>query len=249
MIELHDRRAWFKGAPTFCATVPARRWGSYRLVLLGAPGVGKGTQAELLSERLGACHLSTGDVFRAARGLTDGSLSPELEEAVGYMRRGELVPDDTVLAMLRERSRCLRCAAGFVLDGFPRTAPQAVELHKMLRAENLALSTVIHYELPLDQLVARLSGRRTCPKCKAVFHLTAHPPLAEGICDRCGQRLCQRDDDTPEAIRVRMRCYTETATPLLGFYQKLGLLLSVDATTPEETYQRTMAALNNKTRN
>jgi adenylate kinase len=248
MNELHVRTAWFNGGAAFCATLPARQWRAHRLVLLGAPGVGKGTQAELLCGRLGGCHLSTGDVFRAARGLVNGKQSLELREAVDYMRRGELVPDEIVLAMIQQRARCLRCPAGFVLDGFPRTVGQAVALHKMLLAESLTLSAVIHYELALDQLIVRLSGRRTCPKCKAIFHLSAHPPQTEGICDRCGQQLSQREDDNPESIRVRMQSHQESMVPLLGFYRKLGLLISVDATTPEETLQRTMEALIAKAR-
>lgn len=244
MNELHDRTAWFKGAPARCATLPAQPKRLYRLILLGAPGVGKGTQAELLCARLGVCHLSTGDLFRAARTAATGELSSELEQTMRYMRRGELVPDETVLAVLRQRSRCLQCSMGFVLDGFPRTAAQAEELGRMLKTERLALSAVIHYELPLDQIIARLSGRRICAACKAVFHQTTNPPQVAGICDRCNRPLYQREDDNPETIRVRMQSYQETAAPLLDVYKNQGLLISVDADgAPGEAFQRTLTAL------
>jgi adenylate kinase len=246
MNEPNDRAAWFNGGAPFCDKLPAPPKQPDRLVLLGAPGVGKGTQAELLCARLGACHLSTGDVFRAARGLTDGQLSAELEEALGFMRRGELIPDDIVLAVLRQRGRCLRCPVGFVLDGFPRTVAQAEALHKMLGTENLALSAVIHYQLPLGQIIARLSGRRICATCKAVFHVTERPPRVTDVCDHCGLKLYQREDDNPESIRMRIKCYEESAAPLLDFYRTQGLLVSIETTTPEETLQRTIMALDSR---
>jgi adenylate kinase len=244
MNELHDRAAWFKGASTVCATIHALPRQVYRLVLLGAPGVGKGTQADLLCERLGACHLSTGDVFRAAKRLSEGEVNPELETALGCMRRGELVPDETVLALVRQRGRCLRCPAGFVLDGFPRTVEQAEALQGMLEKENLPLTAAIHYVLPPDQVIARLSGRRTCPGCKATFHVTMQPPQANGICDHCRSQLFQREDDQPESIRVRMQAYEKTAAPLLDFYLKRGLLISIDAdSSPAGTFQNAINAL------
>jgi len=244
MNELQDRAAWFKGGSTVCATIHALPRRVYRLVLLGAPGVGKGTQADLLCERLGACHLSTGDLCRAAKRLSDGEVNPELETALGCMRRGELVTDETMLALVRQRGRCLRCPVGFVLDGFPRTVEQAVALQGMLERENLPLTATIHYVLPPDQVIARLSGRRTCPGCKAAFHLTMQPPRANGICDHCAGRLFQREDDQPESIRVRMRAYEQSASPLLDFYQKRGLLISIDAdSSPVETCQHTVTAL------
>ena len=135
--------------------------------MLGAPGVGKGTQAELLCANLGACHLSTGDIFRAAKALDPGERTPALTAALDYMRRGDLVPDETVLALVAERVGCLRCEGGFLLDGFPRTVAQAEALEKLLAGEHLALDAVLSYELPLEQVVSRLSGRRTCPNCKA----------------------------------------------------------------------------------
>jgi adenylate kinase len=237
------RAAWLEGPSANCPAPPdpARPW---RLILLGAPGVGKGTQANLLRERLGACHLSTGDVFRAA-GQHDGcSPSPAMAAALGFMRRGELVPDSTVWEMVRERSQCLHCRGGFILDGFPRTLMQAESLKKLMEEEKLQLDAVVNYELPLGEIVERLSGRRTCENCKAVYHATRQPSQAAGVCDHCGGRLVQREDDRPESVNVRMQTYERSTAPLIEFYGKLGLLLPVEATgSPDEIYARTSAAL------
>ena len=216
----------------------------FRLVLLGAPGIGKGTQAEMLGARIGACHLSTGDVFRAARELNACERTPTLTAALDCMRRGELVPDETVLAVVAERMRCLCCHGGFLLDGFPRTVAQAEALEKLLAAQNVRLDAVLSYELPLEQVVARLSGRRTCPGCKAVFHVEARPPKVDGICDHCGGKLYQREDDRPEAIRVRMEAYETSTAPLAEFYRRRGLLVSIAADgAPEKIFERTCKAL------
>src|SRR5208283_3841538 len=180
-----NRASWLQGPSAQCTPQPANSEPRWRLVLLGAPGVGKGTQAQLLHERLGACHLSTGDVFRAAASRTECAPSPAMAAALEYMRRGALVPDSTVWDMVRERSGCLRCGGGFLLDGFPRTLEQAESLMQLLGAEGLALTAVVNYELPVNAIVARLSGRRTCETCKAVFHATERPPKISGICDRC----------------------------------------------------------------
>jgi adenylate kinase len=238
------RTAWIKGGPVKCDILPQRPAHLYRLVLLGAPGVGKGTQAELLCERLGTCHLSTGDIFRAAKSLAEGERSPALESALGYMKRGDLVPDQTVLDLIAERTGCLRCEAGFLLDGFPRTAPQAEAFAKIMEREKISLDAVLNYELPIGEIVARLGGRRTCPKCKAGYHVTTLPPRVEGVCNNCGTKLEQREDDRPEAVKVRMEVYEKSTKPLIDFYQKRGLLLTIEASgTPEEIYQRTLAAL------
>ena len=141
--------------------------------------MGKGTQAELLTERLGACHLSTGDVFRAAGKRRDCDQSPAMKAALDYMRRGELVPDSTVWEMVRERSDCLLHCGGFILDGFPRTLGQAESLKELMEKEKISLSAVVNYELPVNEIVQRLSGRRTCEKCKSVFHVTERPPKVE----------------------------------------------------------------------
>jgi adenylate kinase len=241
-----DRAAWLKGGDALCANPPSKPAGRvWRLVLLGAPGVGKGTQAELLSARLGACQLSTGDVFRAAKCLAEGERSPALEAALHYMIRGDLVPDETVLGMVRERERCLRCSGGFLLDGFPRTVAQAEALETLLKQEKLSLSSVLNYELPLGKVVARLAGRRTCSFCKTIFHVTAQPPRVEGVCDHCGANLYQREDDRPESIRVRMQAYEQSTRPLIDFYQQRALLVSIAAEgSPDEICQRSVIALN-----
>jgi len=240
----NSRAAWLRGPSAECSSdvEPDRPW---RLILLGAPGVGKGTQADLLRDRLGACHLSTGDVFRAAAsGHGECAPSPAMTAALDFMRRGDLVPDTTVWEMVRERSRCLRCRGGFILDGFPRTLMQAESLKQLMETEKLVLDAVVNYELPLAEIVERLSGRRTCEKCKAVYHVTRQPSQAAGICDRCGGALIQREDDRPESVMVRMQTYERSTAPLIDFYRDLGMLLPVAATgTPEEIYMHTVKAL------
>jgi len=239
-----DRAAWLKGGDAACNVNPELQAKPRRLVLLGAPGVGKGTQAELLSERLGACQLSTGDVFRAAKSLDPCDRSPALTAALDFMRQGRLVPDETVLDMVRERVGCLRCEGGFLLDGFPRTVAQAEALQGILDHERLRLDAVLSYDLPMEKIVSRLSGRRTCSGCKAVFHVEARPPKKPGICDHCGGQLIQREDDRPEAIRVRMEAYEKSTAPLADYYRRQNLLVSVAAEgTPEEIFQRSLAAL------
>jgi adenylate kinase len=240
----NDRASWLQGPSTRCSTPPAVAAPCWRLVLLGAPGVGKGTQAHLLNQRLGACHLSTGDVFRAAGGRKACDQTPAMAAALEYMRRGDLVPDSTVWDMVRERSRCLHCQGGFVLDGFPRTLAQAESLSQLMQRENLALSAVVNYELPMPEIVSRLSGRRICEKCKAVFHITRQPSHVEGICDECGGHLYQREDDRPESVKLRLEVYESSTAPLIKFYRERGLLVPVAATgSPEEICDRTMSAL------
>jgi len=243
----NDRAAWLKGGGVKCSTAPAAADRPYRLVLLGAPGVGKGTQAELLCEQLGMCHLSTGDIFRAAKSLGEDERTPALEAALGYMRRGELVPDETVLNLVRERVACLQCGGGFLLDGFPRTVTQAEALAELTQREGLRLDAVLSYELPIERIVERLSGRRTCAQCKAVFHVTTRPSRVGGVCDHCGGRLLQREDDRPEAVRVRMAAYETSTAPLTDYYRAKGVLVTVPAEgAPDEIYRRTMVALNGK---
>ncbi len=239
-----DRAKWIKGQTCHCNPSPKMTDHAWRLVLLGAPGVGKGTQAELLRDRLGACPLSTGDVFRAAKTIPESQRSPALTAALEFMRRGELVPDATVLEMVRERSDCLRCAGGFLLDGFPRTVAQAEALASLLAEMDIKLDAVVNYSLPLDEIVARLSGRRTCSGCKAVFHVTGRPSKVEGVCDHCGGSLVQREDDRPESVRVRMAAYERSTSPLTDYFQKQGLLVQIDAHgSPEEIFQRSLRLL------
>jgi adenylate kinase len=188
--------------------------------------------------------LSTGDIFRAAKAMNGCERTPALTAALDYMRKGELVPDDTVLAVVAERVGCLRCEGGFLLDGFPRTVAQAEALDTLLNQEKLKLDAVLSYELPLEQVVARLSGRRTCPNCKAVFHVDARPSKTEGVCDHCGAQLYQREDDRPESIRVRMEAYERSTAPLAEFYRRRKLLVPVSAEgSPEEIFERTAVAL------
>jgi len=241
MMPKQDRTAWLKGGDARCAVPPRKPLGKpWHLVLLGAPGVGKGTQAELLSERLACCHLSTGDIFRAAKCFDEKDQTPAIQSALGCMKRGDLVPDTTVLQLVGERPRCLRCSGGFLLDGFPRTVAQAGALEELLKREEVGLTAVFNYELPLEKIVARISGRRVCSKCKAVFHVETKRSQVEGICDQCGGALVQREDDRPEAVEVRMKAYLENTRPLIEFYQKRGLLITVDAEgSPEEIYKRT----------
>lgn len=236
-----DRNAWLKGGTAICETPRQAKQGkAWRILLLGAPGIGKGTQAELLSDRLGACHLSTGDIFRSAKCLAESEQTPSMKDALRYMRQGALVPDETVLGLISDRLRCLKCDGGFLLDGFPRTVPQAEALEKILTTENVKLSAVLNYDLPIERIVARISGRRTCSKCKAVYHVATRPPKAADLCDHCGGELFQREDDRPESVEVRMKAYESSTKPLIDFYQKRGLLVTISAEgSPEEIYQRT----------
>ena len=198
----------------------------------------------MLCDNLGTCHLSTGDIFRAAKALEPCQLTPALTAALEYMRRGDLVPDETVLAMVTERVRCLHCEGGFLLDGFPRTVAQAEALDNLLETENLQLNAVLSYDLPIEQVVARLSGRRTCADCKAVFHIAARPPRTPEVCDHCNGKLYQREDDRPESIRVRIEAYERSTAPLADFYRRRNLLVSIPAEgSAEEIFQRTLDSL------
>jgi adenylate kinase len=244
MSEMNDRASWLKGGQAQCSIPPKPRTQPPRLVLLGAPGVGKGTQAELLCAGMGVCQLSTGDIFRASICLPDGERSPAMSEALDYMKRGELVPDSTVLNLIRERVRCLKCRGGFLLDGFPRTVPQAEALYDLLEENRVHLEAVLNYTLPFSTIVGRLSGRRTCASCKSVFHVTGRAPRVVDVCDHCGGKLIQREDDRPEAVEVRMSAYETSTRPLIDYYAGHGLLRTISAEgTPEQIYERTMAIL------
>jgi adenylate kinase len=239
-----DRAAWLQGPAVHCSSVPEGSHPPTRLVLLGAPGVGKGTQAELLNRRLNACHLSTGDVFRTAGSRAECDQSPALKEALGFMRQGELVPDSTVWEMVRERLGCLHCGGGFILDGFPRTLGQAESLQRLLNSEGLDLTAVVNYELPFSEIVTRLSGRRTCETCKAVYHLTGRPSKVDGRCDHCNGKLLQREDDRPESIKVRLEAYDRSTAPLIEFYANRHLLVRVPASgSADEICENTVAQI------
>jgi adenylate kinase len=240
----NNRAAWLDGPAAKCSPTPNRSGPAWRLVLLGPPGVGKGTQAALLSQQLAVCHLSTGDLFRAARHRSETDSTPAMAAALDVMRRGHLVPDEVVWDMVHERVGCLRCPGGFVLDGFPRTLGQAESLKLLLEQEGLPLHAVVNYVLPVSEIVSRLSGRRTCETCKAIFHVSAQPPRAEGICDQCGGRLYQREDDRPDSITIRLDAYERSTAPLIQFYRSLGLLTPVLATgSPQKIFQRALNEL------
>lgn len=241
------REAWFEGGDAHCENPPRALEHPWRLVLLGPPGAGKGTQAERISKKLGACHLSTGDLMRACAAKSkDGCvpLSGAMQEAVAAMRRGELVSDETMCRLVAERSRCLACSRGYLFDGFPRTYAQALILDEWLTRMGLQLDAAVNLEIDQRLLIDRLGGRRVCPKCKATYHVTGNPPKVEGICDHDGEALIQRPDDRPEAVKTRLEEYDRSCEPLLRHYEETGRLLRVDADgTPEEVLLRVVDAL------
>jgi adenylate kinase len=208
--------------------------------------VGKGTQAEKIVGEFGACHLSTGDVFRhAARNLNGSAPSPAMATALAAMKRGELVSDNTVVELVRERAGCLACEYGFLLDGFPRTIDQAHALDVILAGVKSRLDGAINYFAPESLIIERLSGRRVCKQCRTGYHVANKPPRAAGICDACGGELIQRDDDKPEAIRTRLHAYAATCNPVLEHYRKKGLLREIDASgDPESVFAQTRQAIN-----
>jgi len=194
------------------------------LVLLGGPGAGKGTQADRLSAVLGTPHVSTGDLFREhLKKQTDlGRL------AKGYMDRGELVPNEVTVGMLRERLLQPDCARGAILDGFPRTVPQAEALGELLAELGTRLAGVLYINVPADVLLARLSGRWTCRSCGTMYHQRYSPPAKSGVCDKCGGELYQRPDDTPETQERRIKVYVAETAPLVDYYRQRGLLVEID---------------------
>lgn len=194
-----------------------------RLVLLGPPGAGKGTQAKMLVEELGVPQISTGDILRQA--VADGT--PLGREAKGYMDRGALVPDEVVIGIIRDRLAQGDCRRGYILDGFPRTVAQAEALGKTLQATGAALDHVLSLQVDEEELVKRLSGRRTCGTCGAMFHVAFNPPKADGTCDACGGPLIQRDDDREGTVRRRLHVYGEQTAPLIAYYEGRGLLRRV----------------------
>lgn len=243
MGPLRDRTAWFQGGRSLCLQPPLHVQRTWRLVLLGPPGVGKGTQAHLLASALGACPLSTGDIFRAAQAY-EAPPGTEMGEALSRIDRGELVPDDVVLSLIHDRRSCLSCRGGFTLDGYPRTIPQAISLDALLAANQLHLDAVIAYELPLHQLEDRVTGRRTCPRCHAVYHLKKRPPRVGGVCDRCGEIIEQRSDDRPDAVQRRLEAYVSATSGVTDHYQSQGILIRISAEgDPADVFAETLNRL------
>lgn len=196
------------------------------LILLGAPGAGKGTQAAYLRETWGLTHISTGDILRAE--VREGT--PLGTEAKGYMESGALVPDDLIIRMMEERLKLLGATTGYILDGFPRTLAQAEALDQMLARIGHTLNAVVNLEVPDPELIRRLTGRRVCPNCSAVYHIDTMQPTEAGICDVCGAALIQRKDDQIEAITNRLTVYTAQTEPLIAYYRQRDILITIDGT-------------------
>jgi adenylate kinase len=203
-----------------------------RLVLLGAPGAGKGTIAKALMEIDGSVQISTGDILRnAVKGGTELG-----NRARGFMERGELVPDDLIMDIMASRFQAPDCEKGFILDGFPRTIPQAEALKGLLQKLNLKLDLVVNLDIPNEVILDRLTTRRTCsnPDCQEIYNIKAKPPTEDGKCHKCGAPVVQRDDETEEAITKRLETYNEKTAPLIDFYRKEGLLKTITSTNSKE---------------
>ncbi|TCL58012.1 adenylate kinase [Kineothrix alysoides] len=213
-----------------------------KIIMLGAPGAGKGTQAQMIADKYSVPHISTGDIFRA--NIKNGT---ELGmEAKKYMDQGLLVPDELTVKILLDRVAADDCENGYILDGFPRTIPQAQVLDKALTELNDGIDYAIDVDVPDENIVKRMSGRRACLACGATYHIEHVPPKKEGICDRCGKELVLRDDDKPETVLNRLKVYHEQTQPLIDFYSKKGVLRTVDGTKPMQdvfdTIVRTLEA-------
>jgi adenylate kinase len=211
-----------------------------RIVLVGPPGAGKGTQAQFIASHLAIPKISTGDIFRS--NVSQGT--PLGRQAKEYMNRGDLVPDEVTIAMVRDRLSEEDAQPGFLLDGFPRNVPQAETLKKQLMDWDTRLTVVLELVVDEDEVVRRLSGRRTCRRCERVWHIMFDPPTRDGICDACGGELFQRDDDREETVRHRLEVYKKQTAPLVAYYADEGILIGIDATGPvEEVTERALAAL------
>ena len=197
-----------------------------KIIMLGAPGAGKGTQAKMIADKYSVPHISTGDIFRA--NIKNGT---ELgQEAKKYMDQGLLVPDELTVKILLDRVANEDCKNGYVLDGFPRTIPQAEVLDKALTELSDKIDYAINVDVPDENIIKRMSGRRACLACGATYHIEHVPPVQEGICDRCGKELVLRDDDQPETVKNRLNVYHEQTQPLIDFYTNKGVLKTVDGT-------------------
>jgi len=213
---------------------------SARVVLLGPPGAGKGTQAKLLEQEFGAVQISTGDILRKAV----ANQTPLGKQAGDYITRGALVPDDVIIDLIAERLQKQDCAKGFLLDGFPRTIPQAESLDAILKKLALNLNSVLSVQVPREVIIERLAGRRTCRKCGALGHVVFDPPKQAGVCDRCGGELFQRDDDQEETIANRLKVYEAQTAPLVDYYRRQGTLREIDGVgSIDQIRERVMTAL------
>lgn len=199
--------------------------------MLGAPGAGKGTQAKKIAEKYTIPHISTGDIFRA----NIKNNTPLGAKAKSYMDKGELVPDELVIELIMDRFAQDDCVNGYVLDGFPRTIPQAEELDKALKSVNDNLDYAIDVEVPDDNIINRMSGRRACVNCGATYHIVHNPPKVENVCDTCNGELILRDDDKPETVKNRLDVYHSQTEPLLKYYTEKGILYTVDGTQDMDT--------------
>jgi len=195
-----------------------------RVVLLGPPGAGKGTQAKLLQDEFGAVQISTGDILRKA--VADQT--PLGQQAAGFINSGALVPDSVIVNLVAERLKEPDCARGFLLDGFPRTIPQAESLDEILKNAGQNLNCVLSVQVAQDIIVERLAGRRTCRQCGALCHVVFNPPKVEGVCDRCSGELYQREDDQEQTIANRLQVYEKQTAPLVQYYRERGLLRAID---------------------
>ena len=200
-----------------------------KLILLGAPGAGKGTVAKLLTKLDGSVQISTGDILRGA--VAAGTELGKQAEAA--MKAGDLVSDDLIMGIMGERLKEDDCKAGYLLDGFPRTIPQAEALKVLLADMGETLDCAVEIDVPRDVILDRLTTRRTCTGCGEIYNVKSNPPAVEGVCDKCGEPVVQRDDETEEAISNRLNVYNDQTAPLVGFYQNEGLLLSVEATSSD----------------
>lgn len=211
-----------------------------RVVLLGPPGAGKGTQAKLLQERFAACQISTGDILRKA--VADRT--PLGKEAAQYIDRGALVPDDVIVRLVAERLKEKDCEPGFILDGFPRTIPQAESLDAILKQMKLSLNGVLSMQVPRAVIIERLAGRRSCKNCGALAHMVFSPPRQKGVCDHCGGELYQRHDDKEETVANRLNVYEKQTAPLVDYYRQRNLLREIDGVGPvDEIGARVIRAL------
>ena len=210
-----------------------------KIIMLGAPGAGKGTQAKMIAEKYQIPHVSTGDIFRA--NIKNGT---ELgKEAKKYMDQGQLVPDELTVKILLDRVAQADCANGYVLDGFPRTIPQAEVLDEALTKLGEKIDFAINVDVPDENIVRRMSGRRACLSCGATYHIEHIPPKKEGICDVCGQPLVLRDDDKPETVLNRLKVYHDQTQPLIDFYSNKGVLQSVDGTMDQKAVFAAIVAI------